>query len=168
MMKRTLLIGAFCICAGLALAQSGLMPGSRQINGGLASLEREQQIVQGGARVISKCALGYGQVPLSACIPASGSTVTIDFARGPLQYLENNAAFNLAGPALGFEGSIFLLIYNGASAGTITFTGTWNQGSNTGSTYATTSTQQYTFNIWSIDPPGTVGGVNAYSIFAHQ
>jgi hypothetical protein len=58
--------------------------------------------------------------------------------------MTKNGAFTLAAPAN--DGSCVVNVTNGASAGTITFSG-WTVGSNTGDTYATTNTNVYSLFV---------------------
>ena len=58
------------------------------------------------------------------------------------------------------------MLYNGASAGAVTFSG-FTVGSNTGGSLTTTSTNLFTVSIWRITIPG-VGSTAGYTIFAHQ
>jgi hypothetical protein len=116
----------------------------------LAALDLADQTVSGGANVTSD----------NLGTPGNGSTVTIDCGACPLQYLTNNVAgFTIAAPAN--DGSCMLLITNGASAGTITFSG-FSVGSNTGDALTTTNTQKFTVSIW------RVNGTSGYRIAAHQ
>lgn len=95
----------------------------------LAALNIAGQTLTGGANVTSG---NLGTV--------SSGTTTLNCGTVPLQYLTNNGAFTLAAPAN--DGSCILRVTNGASAGTITFSG-WTVGSNTGDSYATTNTNRY-------------------------
>lgn len=94
-----------------------------------ASLTAADQTLSGGANVTAN---NLGTI--------SSGTTTLDCGASPLQYLTNNGAFTLAAPSN--DGSCIVEVTNGASAGTITFSG-WTVGSNTGDTYATTNTNKY-------------------------
>ena len=82
----------------------------------------------------------------------SSGTTTLDCGKNPAQYLTNNGAFTLAAPAN--DGTCFVLITNGASAGAITFSG-FTVGANTGDALTTTNTNKFTLSIWRIN--GTAG-----------
>jgi hypothetical protein len=84
----------------------------------------------------------------------SSGTNTINCGSGPLQYMTNNGAFTLAAP--GTDGSCVLQILNGASAGTITFSGwTTNATAGTGDTYNTTNLNVFNFHIVRINGKAT-------------
>lgn len=110
------------------------------------SLTATDQLISGGANVTSSN-LGTGS-----------GTVTIDCGLCPLQYIINNGAFTLAAPAL--DGSCLLQITNGASAGTITFSG-FTVASTTGS-LDTTSGHVFTLSIYRIN------GKSGYIVIAQQ
>lgn len=129
---RRFLIPLLLLLPVAAQAQYGPEDSAR---GSVVRANTPDQVLTGGGLTPTQCAMGRG-IALAACIPASGSTVTVDCGLGPLQTLENNAAFTLAAPVN--DGSCDIQVYNGASAGAITFSG-WNVGTNTGDTYATTS-----------------------------
>lgn len=95
----------------------------------VAALNIASQTLTGGANVTSN---NIGTV--------SSGTTTLNCGTSPLQYLTNNGAFTLAAPAN--DGSCIVRVTNGASAGTITFSG-WTVGTNTGDTYATTNANKY-------------------------
>lgn len=113
-----------------------------------ATLNTADQTLSGGFNVTS---LNLGTV--------SSGTTTIDCGARPLQYLTDNGAFTLAAPTN--DGSCDVLVTNGASAGTITFSG-FSVGSNTGDGLDTTNTHKFTLGIWRIN--GTAG----YRVAAHQ
>lgn len=114
----------------------------------VAALNITDQTLTGGANVTSN---NLGTV--------SSGTTTIDCGARPLQFLTNNGAFTLAAPSN--DGSCVVLVTNGASAGTITFSG-FSVGSNTGDTYATTNTNKYSLSVWRIN------SVAGYRWAAHQ
>lgn len=116
----------------------------------MARLDQADQIVTGGANVTSD----------NLGTPTLSSTVTIDCGARPTQFLTNNAAFTLAAPSHDTPGCS-ILVTNGASAGTITFSG-FSVGSNTGDTYALTASDKFTLFVWEIN--GTAG----YRWAAHQ
>lgn len=78
----------------------------------------------------------------------SSGTTTVNCGTVALQYFTNNGAFTLAAPAN--DGTCILLVTNGASAGSITFSG-FTVGSNTGDSYATTNTNKYKLFITRIN-----------------
>lgn len=128
--------------------------------GSILHANTQDQTVHGGAVTPSNCALGQG---FPTCTVSANITVTIDCGLGPLQTLENNSAFTLKPPVN--DGSCDVLVQNGASAGTITFSG-WNVGSNTGDTYATTNGNYYTLFVRRLTAPG--GSKAGYFWGAHQ
>jgi hypothetical protein len=89
----------------------------------------------------------------------SSGTTTVDCGLGPLQYFTDNGAFTLAAPSN--DGSCIVLDTNGASAGTITFSG-FSVGANTGDAIDTTNGHKFSISIWRIN------GTSGYSISAHQ
>lgn len=162
-----LLVGMLtCVSASL-FAQTGPSPGARMNPGELASTVKKRQVMRGGARVISQCALGYGSVPIASCGLAASGSLTVDPGLGPMQFLYNNAsAPTITCPTAPTEGAIFLYVLNGASAGSITISGC-NVGSSTGAALTTTSGNAFTISIWNF-APGGVQGKAGYNIFAHQ
>lgn len=90
----------------------------------------------------------------------SSGTTTIDCGKGPGQYLTNNGAFTLAPPAA--SGQCTVLVINGSSAGTITFSAGWSEGSNTGDTLNTINTDKFMLTIARID------GLSHYLVTALQ
>lgn len=117
-------------------------------NGTIAALNITDQTLTGGANVTSN---NLGTI--------SSGTTTLDCGARPLQFLTNNGAFTLAAPSN--DGSCIVLVTNGASAGTITFSG-FSVGSSTGDTYATTNANKYSLSVWRVN--GTAG----YRWAAHQ
>ncbi len=91
----------------------------------LAALNLAGQVLTGGATV----------TPANLGTISSGTT-TVNCGTVPLQYATLNGAFTLAAPAA--DSSCIIRFTNGASAGTITFSG-WTVGSNTGDAYVTTN-----------------------------
>ena len=162
---RRLLTLAFLCSSAVAFAQTGTMPGSRNVLGNQANLDKQGQILRGGAKVRSVCATGAQDVPITQCILPS--TFTPDCSLGPLQYAENNGAITFNPPV--DDESCFIVLYNGASAGAVTFTTGpgWVVGSNTGEALTTTSTNAFTVSLWRVTIPG-VQSYPAYTIFAHQ
>lgn len=117
-------------------------------NSNVASLNTNDQTLAGGANVTS---LSLGTV--------SSGTTTIDCGARPTQFLTDNGAFTLAAPAN--DGSCIVQVTNGASAGSITFSG-FSVGANTGDALTTTNTQKFSIFIW------RVNGVAGYRVAAHQ
>lgn len=89
----------------------------------------------------------------------SSGTFTPAAANGNYQYYTNNGLHTLAVPAA--DSAIDILVTNGASAGTIVFTG-YTVGASTGSTIATTNTNKYIISIRRINAAST------YSAYALQ
>jgi hypothetical protein len=148
------ILAALLACAlGLPARAEMNMPGERGIAGEIASNSRAGQIVKGGARVESKCALGTGPVPIGSCV-ASG-TVTVDPSLGPIQYLQDNGAFTLAAPANCFEGAVIIVVYMGATPAAPSLSGFNN--TTQGVAFSITSTN--TLTIWDVCP----GGASSYA-----
>lgn len=105
----------------------------------------EKQTLKGGARVVSRA--------------LTAGSVTLDPGLGPLQYITNNGAFTITAPS--YDGSLLLLITNGASAGTITFSG-FTVSSSTGDALTTTNTNKFLVNVVRIN------GTSTYIIKALQ
>lgn len=101
---------------------------------------------------------GFTVTPNNIGTVSSGTT-TPAAADGNYQYLTNNGAFTLAAPAA--DSAIDILITNGASAGTITFSG-FTVGTNIGSPFTTTNTSKFLLSIRRIN------GVSTYSNYALQ
>jgi hypothetical protein len=104
---------------------------------GAASLGGTDQTLSGGANVASH---SIGTV--------SSGTTTIDCGTSPLQYMTNGGASTVAAPS--HDGSCMILVTNGASAGTLTFSG-FTVGGNTGDALDTTNTHVFTISIWRIN-----------------
>lgn len=115
------------------------------VNSTVASLNINDQTLAGGANVTS--------------LSQSAGSITIDCGARPLQYQTNNGAFTLTAPAN--DGSCILLTTNGASAGTITFSG-FSQGSNSGDPLTLTNTSKFSIHIWRIN------GTSGYRVASHQ
>lgn len=113
-----------------------------------ATLNTADQTLSGGANITSS---NQGT--------KSSGTFTVDCGVSPLQYITNNGAFSLAAPAN--DGSCIVLVTNGASAGTITFSN-FSNGANSGDTYALTQNNKYSLHIWRIN------GTSGYRWAAHQ
>lgn len=127
---------------------SGVITCTKTSGMSIASLSVQDQTLSGGANVTSQ---NLGTV--------SSGTTTIDCGSRPLQFLTNNGAFTLAAPSN--DGSCMVLTTNGASAGTISFSG-FSVGSSTGDALTTTNTQKFTISIWRIN------GTSGYRVAAHQ
>lgn len=74
----------------------------------------------------------------------SSGTLTPSFANSGLQHYTNNGGHTLAAPS--GEGTMLILVTNGASAGSITFSG-FSVGSSTGATLTTTSGHKFWISI---------------------
>jgi hypothetical protein len=159
-----ILIAIFALLWSIAAnAQTGTMPGSRPMLGSVANLDRFNQQIYGGGTPFSTCALGSQGAPLANCI--APSTFTPNCGYGPVQYLENNGAFTFSTPTGITGASCIILLYNGASAGTVTFSG-FTIGGNTGAALTTNSGDQFSISLWRIVT--SAASVSAFSIFAHQ
>ena len=102
--------------------------------------------------------IGYAFTPNNIGTVSSGTT-TPSCSAGNYQYLTDNGAFTLAAPSS--DCGIDLLVTNGASAGTISFSG-FTVGSSTGSSLTTTNGNKFVISIRRIDAIAT------YSIYALQ
>lgn len=89
----------------------------------------------------------------------SSGTYTPDAYNSNYQYYTNNGAHTLAAPAN--DCAVDILVTNGGSAGSITFSG-FTVGSNTGSSLTTTNTSKFLISIRRINSIAT------YSIYALQ
>ena len=96
--------------------------------------------------------IGYTVTPNNIGTVSSGTT-TPAAANGNYQYLTNNGAFTLAAPAA--DSAIDILVTNGASAGTITFSGYTAPTGGGGDTYATTNANKYLLMIRRINGTST-------------
>jgi len=96
--------------------------------------------------------IGYTVTPYSIGTVSSGTT-TPAASNGNYQYLTNNGAFTLAAPAA--DSAIDILVTNGASAGTITFSGFTAPSGGGGDTYATTNANKYLLMIRRINGTST-------------
>lgn len=112
-----------------------------------AQLDVSGQTLSGGATVT---ATNLGTI-------ASGTT-TVDCGQGPLQFYTNNGAHTLAAPAA--DGYCNILVTNGASAGTIAFSG-FTTGA-TGDTLTTTAGSRFLLSVV------RVNSVSTYMIKALQ
>jgi hypothetical protein len=70
----------------------------------------------------------------------SSTALTLDTGKCPLQYVTNNGAMSVAAPSN--DGSMVLLLTNGATPGAVTFSG-FAVGSNTGDSLTTSSGAKY-------------------------
>jgi hypothetical protein len=102
--------------------------------------------------------VGYTYTANSIGTVSSGTT-TPDPTLGNYQFLTNNGAFTLAAPSS--DSAIDILVTNGASAGTITFSG-FTVGSNTGDALTTTNTSKFLISLRRIN------GTSLYGITALQ
>jgi hypothetical protein len=110
-------------------------------NANIAALNIADQTMSGGANFTSS---NQGT--------KSSGTFTVDCGACALQFATNNGAFTLAAPSN--DGACLLLITNGASAGTITFSG-FTVGSNTGDALTTTNTSKFLLSITRVNSIAT-------------
>lgn len=85
----------------------------------LASLSQTNQVLSGGATVVS----------YNGGSQSSGGTYTVNCGNGPLQYIGNAGPFTIAAPAN--DGSCQILITNSGTAGAVSYSG-FTVGSNVG------------------------------------
>lgn len=95
--------------------------------------------------------IGFTVTPNNIGTVSSGTT-TPAAASGNYQYLTNNGAFTLAAPAA--DCAIDLLVTNGASAGSITFSG-YTVSASTGDALTTTNTSKFIISIRRINSVAT-------------
>lgn len=100
-----------------------------------ASLIATNQTVTGGANA----------TPYDIGSLSGGTTYTPNCANGPLQRVNNAGNFTLAIPS--FDSSCQILVTNVSGAGTITFSGQWSAGVNTGDTVDTTNGHHFILSI---------------------
>jgi hypothetical protein len=112
-------------------------------------------LTAGNTATITK---GFTLTPNNIGTVSSGTT-TPDPTLGNYQYLTNNGAFTLAAPAS--DCAIDLLVTNGASAGSITFSG-YTVSASTGDPLTTTNTSKFFISI------RRVNAVSTYVIKALQ
>lgn len=102
--------------------------------------------------------VGYTVTPYNGGTVSSG-TFTVTPSNGNYQYYTNNGAHTLAAPSS--DCAVDILVTNGASAGSITFSG-FTVGSSTGSSLTTTNTNKFLISVRRIN------SVSTYSIYALQ
>ncbi len=102
--------------------------------------------------------IGFTVTPANGGTVSSG-TFTVTPANGNYQYYTNNGAHTFAAPAS--DCAVDVLVTNGASAGSITFSG-FTVGANTGSALTTTNTSKFKISVVRIN------GTSTYSIYALQ
>lgn len=102
--------------------------------------------------------VGYTLTPYNGGTVSTGTT-TPAAANGNYQYYTNNGAHTLAAPAA--DCAIDILVTNGATAGSITFSG-FTVGSNTGDALTTTNTNKFIISIRRIN------AISTYTIKALQ
>lgn len=112
-----------------------------------ARLDREGQVLAGGASITSKSL-------------TASTSFTADCGARPLQYITNNGAFTITAPAA--DGSMVVLVTNGATAGAITFTGFTVRSGGTGDALTTTNGDKFAVSITRIN------SVAFYSVQALQ
>jgi hypothetical protein len=70
---------------------------------------------------------------------------TVDFARNPIQFVNNTGAFTITAPSN--SGSCILTIFNLTGAGAVAFAG-WTVGTNTGDAITTTVGSKFSLMLW--------------------
>lgn len=113
-------------------------------------------LTTGNTATITK---GFAITPYNIGTVSSGTT-TLDPANGNYQYYTNNGAHTIAAPSS--DCAIDILLTNGASAGTITFSGFTAPSGGGGDTYATTNANKYIMMVRRIN------GTTTYSFKALQ
>lgn len=106
-------------------------------------------LTTGNTATITK---GYTVTPNLIGTVTSGTT-TLDATTGNYQMVVNGGNFSLSPPAAGTYDAIDLLVINGPSAGSVTFTtGKWRVGSSTGSAFSSTSRSSATVTMTIASP----------------
>lgn len=82
----------------------------------------------------------------------SSGTTTLDLTAGQLQYMTNNGASTIAAPSA--DGTVTVLITNGASAGALAFSG-FTVGSSTGDAFTTTNGSKFLLTVVRINGTST-------------
>lgn len=111
----------------------------------IAALDIEDQVLAGGANVTAKS--------------LTTGSITVDCGARPLQFVTNNGAWTITAPAS--DGSCALLITNGATAATPTFSG-FSVGANTGDALDNTNAHKFILQVMRIN------GASTYAIKALQ
>lgn len=117
------------------------------------------QLAGTSSTIVGDSTIRLGFSVTSYNLGTGSGTVTINPRNGNYQYITNNGAFTLAAPAT--DCAIDLLVLNGATAGSITFSG-FQVGSATGSTLTTTNGNEFIISIRRIN------SLSTYSIYALQ
>ncbi len=120
-----------------------------------ASLVNQGQILTGGANSKS----------FSNGSPAASATLTVDCSKGPYQTLTGNAAFTIAPPSIALpadSAGCDILLTNGASAGTISFSGTFTVSGNTGDPLTTVNGNKFIIHV------EVIAGISTYFIKSLQ
>jgi hypothetical protein len=100
--------------------------------------------------------IGYSVTPNAL---TASTSFTVNPALGNYQYITNNGAFTITNPAS--DCAVDILSTNGATAGSITFTG-FTVGSSTGSALTTTNGHRFLISVRRIN------SISTYSIYALQ
>ena len=103
------------------------------------------------AGTTSAITVGFTVTPYSIGTVSSGTT-TPSIANGNYQYYTNNGAHTLAAPTS--DGAIDILVTNGASAGSITFSG-FTVSSSVGDSLTTTNTSKFIISVRRINSIAT-------------
>ena len=112
--------------------------------GNLMTLTGKDQKISGGAKT-----------PFHAV--TTSTAVQIDYGKGPLQVMQNNAAFVLSAPAA--DGYCTFFVYNGATAGTVATSG-FTVSAFTGDAVGNSVNAYYFWNLM------TINGTSTYMIKA--
>jgi hypothetical protein len=107
------------------------------------------------ARLPSSFSIGFTVSPYSI----STGSFTVTPANGNYQYVTNNGAYTITAPSS--DCAVDILVTNGGSAGSTTFSG-FTVGSSTGTTLTTTNTNKFIISVRRIN------GVSTYSIYGLQ
>lgn len=117
--------------------------------GGAITFGSSANLIGGSSSYVSG---GFSVVPYNIGTLSSGTT-TLDPNNGNYQYYTNNGAHTISAPSK--DCAIDIMITNGSSAGSITFSGFTANTDNVGDTYATTNTYKYLLMVRRINSIST-------------
>jgi hypothetical protein len=135
----------FNVTGNLSVLSSNLIVGGMNVTSTLNSaFTKANTSVQNNAT--TQITTGYTYKSFNAgSNVAAFITWTPNAANGNYQYANTNGPFTIAAPAS--DSAMDIILTNGASAGSITFSGYTVQSGGTGDTYATTNANRYLLSI---------------------
>lgn len=143
---------AIGVGSNVTVGLSSLLIGNSTVN----TFANSSMVVISGNNVLlagktDTISIGYTVTPANLGIISAN--LTINAASGNYQYGTANAAFTLTAPTS--DCAVDVLLTNGTGAGTITLSGFTANATNSGDTYATTSTNKYILMIRRINSVAT-------------